>query len=66
MVAQYDSRLAVGIGKAARGDSAAMRTIAFITLLFLPATFVSVSRRVLRCPIERLISTVGNIQHLLL
>lgn len=47
MVSQHDSRVGVGIGKAARGDSAAMRTIALLTMLFLPATFVSVGRAAL-------------------
>ncbi|KAI1330407.1 hypothetical protein F5Y16DRAFT_363054 [Xylariaceae sp. FL0255] len=39
--AQYDSRIAVKIGRAAQGDSAAMKTIAFFTMAFLPATFLS-------------------------
>ena len=42
-MAQYDSRISVQIGQAAQSDSAAMKTIAFLTLAFLPATFVSVS-----------------------
>ncbi len=42
-VAQYDSRIAVQIGQAAQYDSAAMKTIAFLTLAFLPATFISVN-----------------------
>lgn len=42
-VAQYDSRISVQIGQAAQSDSAAMKTIAFLTLAFLPATFISVS-----------------------
>ncbi|KAF9760890.1 hypothetical protein IL306_004067 [Fusarium sp. DS 682] len=40
-VAQYDSRISVEIGQATQSDSAAMKTIAFVTLGFLPATFVS-------------------------
>lgn len=39
-VTQYDSRVTVEIGRAAQADSAAMKTIAFITLTFFPATFV--------------------------
>ncbi|RMZ75711.1 hypothetical protein DV738_g5333, partial [Chaetothyriales sp. CBS 135597] len=39
-VAQYDARISLGIGHAARADSAAMRTIAFVTLVFLPPTFI--------------------------
>lgn len=39
-VAQHDSRTSVRISDAMRLDSAAMRTVAFVTLLFLPATFV--------------------------
>jgi hypothetical protein len=41
-VAQYDSRLSVQINKAVQIDSAAMKTIAYLTLAFLPATFISV------------------------
>ncbi|SPO06915.1 uncharacterized protein DNG_09609 [Cephalotrichum gorgonifer] len=40
MVAQYDARISVEIGRAAQADGAAMRTVAFVTLTFLPATFV--------------------------
>ncbi|POR32280.1 Uncharacterized protein TPAR_07505 [Tolypocladium paradoxum] len=40
-VAQKDSRTSVRIADATRSDSAAMRTIAFVSLLFLPATFLS-------------------------
>ncbi|KAI9774479.1 MAG: hypothetical protein M1839_001712 [Geoglossum umbratile] len=40
-VAQHDSRIAVRIGRAARADSAAMKTIALLTLLFLPGTYIS-------------------------
>lgn len=40
-VAQYDARISLDIGRAAQADGAAMRTIAFVTLAFLPATFVS-------------------------
>ncbi|KAK2770759.1 hypothetical protein CKAH01_04266 [Colletotrichum kahawae] len=41
MVAQSDARASVNIGRAAQQDSEAMKTVAFLTLLFLPATFVS-------------------------
>lgn len=40
-VTQYDSAVAVEIGRAAQEDSSAMKTVAFLTLTFLPATFVS-------------------------
>jgi membrane protein implicated in regulation of membrane protease activity len=40
-VAQYDSRISVEIGRAAQSDSSAMKTIAFLTLTFFPAAFVS-------------------------
>ncbi|KAI9856198.1 MAG: hypothetical protein M1813_009215 [Trichoglossum hirsutum] len=40
-VAQHDSRIAVRIGRAARADSAAMKTIAILTLVFLPGTYIS-------------------------
>ena len=40
-VAQYDSSLSVLISRATRADSAAMRTIASLTLIFLPPTFIS-------------------------
>lgn len=41
-IAQYDSQISVQIGQAAQYDSAAMKTISFLTLAFLPATFISV------------------------
>ncbi|KAF6838480.1 hypothetical protein CMUS01_04608 [Colletotrichum musicola] len=41
MVAQFDSGVSVAIGRATQRDSEAMKTVAFLTLLFLPATFVS-------------------------
>ncbi|KAK3333868.1 hypothetical protein B0T19DRAFT_344658, partial [Cercophora scortea] len=40
IVALYDARISLDIGRAAQADGAAMRTIAFVTLAFLPATFV--------------------------
>ncbi|KAJ5180202.1 hypothetical protein N7492_003412 [Penicillium capsulatum] len=39
-VAQHDARLSVDISQATRADSATMRTIAFVTLTFLPPTFI--------------------------
>jgi hypothetical protein len=44
-VAQQQNESMVDIGKATREDSSAMRTIAFVTMAFLPATFVAVSSR---------------------
>ncbi|OJJ50609.1 hypothetical protein ASPZODRAFT_126502 [Penicilliopsis zonata CBS 506.65] len=41
VMAQFDSEMSVEIGHAAQSDSAAMKTIAVLTLIFLPATFVS-------------------------
>lgn len=41
-VAQRDSHASVLLSEAMSGDSRAMRQIAFVTLLFLPPTFVSV------------------------
>lgn len=40
-VAQYDAGLSLQINRAAKSDSAAMRTLAFITAAFLPATLIS-------------------------
>ncbi|EON98379.1 hypothetical protein UCRPA7_6110 [Phaeoacremonium minimum UCRPA7] len=40
-VAQYDSGISVKIGQAAQSDSAAMKMVAFVTLTFLPPTFIS-------------------------
>ena len=40
-VAQYDSQIAVEIGRATQYDSFCMKMLAFLTLTFLPATFVS-------------------------
>jgi hypothetical protein len=42
MVAQYDSKVSVAIGISAREDGVAMKTVAFITLIFLPATAIAV------------------------
>ncbi|KAH8756779.1 hypothetical protein F5883DRAFT_569269 [Diaporthe sp. PMI_573] len=41
MVAQYDANTSVEIGRLARSDGVAMRMMAFVTLAFLPSTFVS-------------------------
>jgi Mg2+ and Co2+ transporter CorA len=40
LVTQCDARISLNIGRAAQADGAAMRTVAFVTLAFLPATFV--------------------------
>ncbi|KAI1467641.1 uncharacterized protein F4812DRAFT_430290 [Daldinia caldariorum] len=40
-VAQYDAGISVQIGRAAQLDGAAMRKVAFVTMMFLPATFIS-------------------------
>ncbi|KAJ5833460.1 hypothetical protein N7474_001771 [Penicillium riverlandense] len=41
IVAQHDAGLTVDISRAARSDSATMKTLAFVTLTFLPPTFIS-------------------------
>jgi hypothetical protein len=41
VVAQYNAGTSVEIGRAAQIDSSAMKTIAFVTLIFLPPTFIS-------------------------
>ncbi|CAN9210873.1 unnamed protein product [Alternaria alternata] len=41
MIAQRDSQVMTGLGEAARRDSSAMRTIAVVTMAFLPPTFLS-------------------------
>ena len=43
-IVQQDNKAMVGISEAVQSDSAAMKTIAVLTLTFLPATFVSVGR----------------------
>ncbi|RJE21848.1 hypothetical protein PHISCL_05799 [Aspergillus sclerotialis] len=40
IVAQHDAATTVEISRAARSDSATMKTLAFITLTFLPPTFI--------------------------
>lgn len=43
LTAQRDSQVLMGLGEATRLDSAAMRTIAVVTMAFLPSTFIAVS-----------------------
>lgn len=40
IVAQHDARVSVDISRATYADGATMRTIAFVTLTFLPPTFI--------------------------
>lgn len=40
-MAQKDNDVNIGIARATRADSVAMKTIAIVTLTFLPATYVS-------------------------
>jgi hypothetical protein len=42
MIAQRDSQTMTNLGRAARTDSGAMRSIAVVTMAFLPPTFLSV------------------------
>jgi hypothetical protein len=42
LVAQIDSRITVRIGEATQADSATMKTISFLGLVFLPGTFICV------------------------
>lgn len=41
IVAQHDAGISVEMGRAMKSDSAAMKTVAVVTLIFLPPTFVS-------------------------
>ena len=41
LVAERDSRVTIEIAKAAKNDSTIMRGIAFVTMIFLPATFAA-------------------------
>lgn len=50
MIAQQESRAMVRMGQAAQSDSAAMKTVAVVTMAFLPATFTAVS---FTCPVLR-------------
>lgn len=43
MITQRDSQVMADLGAAARQDSSAMKTIAVVTMAFLPPTFLSVS-----------------------
>jgi hypothetical protein len=42
MIAQRDSQVMTELGEAARRDSGATRTIAVVTMAFLPPTFLSI------------------------
>jgi hypothetical protein len=44
MVTQRDSQASVRISEAVLSESSAMKTVAMLTLAFLPATFVAVSQ----------------------
>lgn len=48
MIAQRDSRTMTELGNGARSDSRAMRTIAVVTMAFLPPTFLSVRHLCIR------------------
>lgn len=65
MIAQRDSRTMTELGNAARFDSRAMRTIAVVTMAFLPPTFLSVRHL---CSHARvlLMFVAGDLQHELL
>ena len=43
--ARYDSQIMKELGAAAKEDSGAMRTIAVVSMFFLPPTFISVRFR---------------------
>lgn len=65
MIAQRDSRVMTDLGEAARQDSRAMRTIAVVTLAFLPPTLLSVRNSfVMRRTLIQ--GMAGNLQHELL
>lgn len=51
MIAQYDSKTMVRISEAVQNNSTAMKTIAVLTLTFLPATFISVWKFSLPCQV---------------
>ena len=42
MIAQQDSQVMTRLGESAKRDSGAMRTIAVVSMAFLPPTFLSV------------------------
>ena len=58
MIAQYDSKTMVRISGAVQNDSTAMKTIAVLTLTFLPATFVSVWKFSLPCQVLQQLTTM--------
>ncbi|KAH8711821.1 hypothetical protein GQ44DRAFT_714242 [Phaeosphaeriaceae sp. PMI808] len=41
LITQRDSKIMVAIGEATNSDSSAMKTVAIVTMIFLPATFTS-------------------------
>ena len=43
LLAQHDSRLNLTIAEATKRDSSAMKTIAIVTMLFLPGAYIAVS-----------------------
>lgn len=45
-MSQLDAKTNVDIAMATKDDGAAMKTIAVVTMTFLPATFVSVSTQI--------------------
>jgi hypothetical protein len=45
MITQKDSKIMMQIGEATKSDSSAMKTVAVVTMAFLPATFTSVRFR---------------------
>jgi hypothetical protein len=45
LISQRDSRINLRIAEAAQQDSRTMKTIALLTLIFLPGTLVAVSLR---------------------
>jgi hypothetical protein len=66
-VAQHDSHIGVRIGEATQVDSAAMKTISVLGLVFLPATFVGVRSSPPRVgAVSDLPFSLGNLQHELL
>ena len=67
LVAQQDTKMAVQISEAAQKNGAAMKTMAVLTLAFLPATFVSVCETYYLFPTLSANMLVGDtLQHELL
>lgn len=62
MIAQRDSQVMTGLGHAARLDSGAMKTIAVVTMAFLPPTFLS-ARDPLRPINDLYLTRAGDLQH---